>query len=155
VSSAENAAGIEVEIRWAELIAEAYEDGVERLSAAVEAAAKGEDAWEAKISAGLAATLSFLAADPPLARQLVEALAVPRPAGSERERALARLAEALRPLGRDVSEETLRLLAGGLESHVSGRVLAGETRRLPEDHDLLLGFILTPLQAVDPRSSGA
>jgi AcrR family transcriptional regulator len=135
----------------------AYEDGVERLAAAVEVAARDENGWDARLSAGLGAGLDFLAADPPLAHLLlVEALAAARPARLEHERSLVRLAEALRPPaelpgGERVPEETVRLLAGGLASHVSGRVLAGEARRLPQDHDLLLGFLLAPTQAADAR----
>jgi AcrR family transcriptional regulator len=137
--------------------AAAYEDGVERLAAAVETAAEGEGDWRFQVSAGLYAGLEFLAMDPPLAHLLlVESLAAARPARLEHERSLVRLAEALRP-PRDASsaelvpEETLRLLAGGLASHISGCVLAGEVERLPADHDLLLGFLLAPIQAADAR----
>lgn len=138
--------------------AAAYEDGVEWLAATVEAAAEDEAAWEERLSAGLRAGLEFLAADPLLAHLLlVESLAAARPARLEHERSLERLAEALRPpaglAGAElVPEETLRLLAGGLASHVSGRVLAGEAERLAEDHDLLLGFLLAPSQAADARA---
>jgi AcrR family transcriptional regulator len=131
-----------------ECFAAAYKDGVERLAAAVEAAAEGEGAWDARLAAGLRAGLDFLAADPPLAHLLlVEALAAARPARLEHERSLVRLAEALRPPagapgGEVVPEETLRLLAGGLASHLSGRVLAGEAERLGDDHELLLGYLL-------------
>ena len=128
-----------------------YEEGVERLIAAVEAALEGEREWSARVSAGLGAGLDFLAASPPLAHLLlVEALAAARPARLEHERSLVRLARALRPpaTGLDgasgVSEETARLLAGGLASHLSGRVLAGEAERLPESHDLLLQYLLAP-----------
>lgn len=137
--------------------AAAYEDGVERLAAAVEAAAGDASEWSAQVSAGLSAGLGFLAGDPSLAHLLlVESLAAARPARLEHERSLVRLAEALRPpadlTGAElVPEEALRLLAGGLASHVSGRVLAGEAERLPEDHDLLLGFLLAPTQAADAR----
>lgn len=137
--------------------AAAYEDGVERLAATVEIAAGAEGDWSAQVSAGLAAGLEFLAGDPPLAHLLlVESLAAARPARLEHERSLVRLAEALRPPGdltgaELVPEETLRLLAGGLASHVSGRVLAGEAERLTEDHDLLLDFLLAPTQAADAR----
>lgn len=137
--------------------AAAYEDGVERLTAAVEAAALDEREWGARLSAGLGAGLEFLAADPLFAHLLlVEALAAARPARLEHERSLVRLAEALRPPadqpgGEVVPEETLRLLAGGLASHLSGRVLAGEAERLEEDHDLLLQYLLVPSLAADAR----
>ncbi|HET9163566.1 MAG TPA: TetR/AcrR family transcriptional regulator [Solirubrobacterales bacterium] len=137
--------------------AAAYEDGVERLAAAVETAASGKRDWPAALSAGLSAGLEFLAADPPLAHLLlVEALAAARPARLEHERSLVQLAEALRPPGglpgeEVVPEETSRLLAGGLASHVSGRVLAGEAERLPRDQELLLRFLLVSTQAADAR----
>jgi AcrR family transcriptional regulator len=133
--------------------AAAYEDGVERLAAAVEAASQGESDWEARLSAGLRAGLDFLAADPALAHLLlVEALAAGQPARLEHERSLGRLAEALRPPpeppgGERFADESARLLAGGLASHLSGRVLAGEAEGLGEDHDLLLSYLLTPLVA--------
>ncbi len=135
----------------------AYEDGVEQVAAAVEAAASTESGWNGRVSAGLRAGLELLAANPPLAHLLlVESLAAARSARLEHERSLVRLADALRPpaalrSGEVVPEETLRLLAGGLASHVSGRVLAGEAERLPQDHDLLLGFLLAPNQAADAR----
>lgn len=136
--------------------AAAYEDGVERLASCVEVAASAEPRWPIRVSDGLHAGLEFLAADPPLAHLLlVEALAAARPARLAHERSLVRLAEALRPPAElpsgEVPEETLRLLAGGLASHVSRRVLAGEAERLPEDHDLLLGFLLVPGQAAGVR----
>ncbi|HEX4669001.1 MAG TPA: TetR/AcrR family transcriptional regulator [Solirubrobacterales bacterium] len=140
--------------------AAAYGDGVERLVAAAEAAVADESDWAARLSLALSASLAFLAADPPLAHLLlVESLAASRPARIEHERSLARLAEALRPPGADhgsaapVSEETARLLAGGLASHLSGRVLAGEAERLAESHDLLLGYLLAASQAAS-RSAG-
>jgi AcrR family transcriptional regulator len=135
----------------------AYEDGTERLAETVAAATHGEDGWEAQVSVGLRAGLDFLAADPPLAHLLlVEAFAAARPARLEHERSLARLAEALRPPaehagGEVVPEETLRLLAGGLASHLSGRVLAGEAELLGDDHGLLLGYLLAPSLAANAR----
>ncbi len=137
--------------------AAAYEDGVERLAAAVEVAAADERRWAMRLSVGLSAGLDFLAADPALAHLLfVEALAAARPARLEHERSLVRLAEALRPPadppgGEVVPEETLRLLAGGLASHVSGRVLAGGAARLGEDRDLLLQYLLAPFSVANAR----
>jgi AcrR family transcriptional regulator len=137
--------------------AAAYEDGVERLAAAVAVAVGEGVAWDERLGAGLGAGLEFLAADPPLAHLLfVEALAAARPARLEHERSLVRLSEALGPPvdtpgGEVVPEETLRLLAGGLASHVSGRVLAGEAERLAGDRDLLLGYLLAPSVGADAR----
>jgi hypothetical protein len=128
----------------------AHEDGVERLAAAIEVAAQDESEWEARLSAGLRAGLELLAADPPLARLLlVDSLAPSGPNRLQHERSLTRLAEALRPPagapGReDVSPESTRLLAGGLVSYLSGRVLAGEAEKLPDAHDFLLEYLLAP-----------
>jgi len=140
--------------------AAAYDDGIDRLSAAIEVAIEGEREWAARLEAGLDAGLTFLAASPPLAHLLlVESLAASRPARLEHERSLVRLAEALGPPDGElvgvtaVPEETARLLAGGLASHLSGRVLAGEAERLPESHDLLLGYLLTPPHPATARSA--
>ena len=136
--------------------AEAYQDGVERLAGALEEAASTERGWANQVAAGLAAGLAFLAADPALAHLLfVEALAAARPARLEHERSLERLAEVLRPpIGAGdegaVSEETARMLAGGLASHISGRILAGEAERLSDLHDALLQYLLAPSLAA-PR----
>jgi AcrR family transcriptional regulator len=143
--------------------AAAYEDGVERLAAAVQEAAGDERDWANQLSTGLMAGLEFVTADPPLAHLLfVEALAAARPARLEHERSLERLAEALRPPTADsgeVSEETARMLAGGLASHLSGRILAGEAERLPELHGPLLQYLLAPslaaLRTTDERRAAA
>lgn len=129
--------------------AAAYEDGVERLIFAVEVAAEAERDLAGRLSAGLRAGLEFLAVRPLLAHLLlVESLAASRPARLEHERSLEQLAEALRSLSQDISKETARLLAGGLASHLSGRVLAGEAEQLPRDHDLLVQYLLTPFAAI-------
>jgi len=141
----------------------AYEDGVERLAAVVAGVAGGERDWANQLSAGLMAGLEFLAADPPLAHLLfVEALAAARPARLEHERSLDRLADVLRPPvidGNEFSEETARMLAGGVASHLSGRILAGEAERLPELHDPLLQYLLAPslaaLRTTDERRAAA
>ena len=106
------------------------------------------------LSAGLRAGLEFLAADPPLAHLLlVESLAAARPARLEHERSLVAPCRSAAPAcrapsgGEVVPEETVRLLAGGLASHLSGRVLAGEAERLAEDHDLLLQYLLAPIRS--------
>jgi AcrR family transcriptional regulator len=139
--------------------AAAYGDGVERLVDVVEMAIEGERDWATCLSVGLSAGLDHLAASPPLAHLLlVESLAASRPARLEHERSLARLAQALRPpRGADVaavSEETARLLAGGLASLLSSRVLAGEAECLPESHELLLRYLLAPLLTAASGDAG-
>ncbi len=125
--------------------AAAYEDGVERLVTAVRAAVQGEHGFADRVSTGLRAGLELLSAGPPLAHLLlVESMAAARPARLEHERSLSRLAGVLSP---PATEETARLLADGLASHLSGRVLAGEAERLPEAHDLLLRYLLAPHEA--------
>jgi AcrR family transcriptional regulator len=142
--------------------AAAYEDGIERLAGVVGEAAHDERGWANRLSAGLSAGLSFLAADPPMAHLLfVESLAAARPARLEHERSLERLAEVLRSPTADgeVSEETARILAGGLASHLSGRILSGDAERLPELHDSLLQYLLAPslaaLRTADERRAAA
>lgn len=125
----------------------AYEDGVERISAAIEDAVQAAEEWEDRVSVGLRAGLEFLAANPALANLLlIESLAAARPARLEHERTLVQLAEALRlpPGGEALPEESARLLAGGLASHLAGQVLAGKAQQLPKLHDLLLGYLLAP-----------
>jgi len=144
--------------------AAAYEDGVERLAETVEEGARGERGWTNRLSAGLRVGLEFLAANPPLAHLLlVESLAAARPARLEHERSLERLAEVLCPpagAGQGaIPEETARMLAGGLASHLSGRVLAGKAEQLPELHDSLLQYLLAPslaaLRTTDERRAAA
>jgi AcrR family transcriptional regulator len=144
--------------------ADAYEDGVRGLTAAVEEAVREERGWANQVSAGLRAGLTFLASNPLLAHLLfVESLAAARPARLEHERSLDRLAEVLRPPAVDgraaVPKETARILAGGLASHLSGRILAGEAERLPELHGPLLQYLLAPslaaLRTTDERRAAA
>jgi hypothetical protein len=122
---------------------------VERLVVAIETAVRDAgDGWEARLSEGLKGGLELLADDPALARRL---LVEPLEAGDEvrlaHERSIGRLAEALRPPAeltgnQQLSDELLRLQAHGLVSYLSGRVLAGETEKLPEAHGALLEYLL-------------
>jgi hypothetical protein len=139
---------------------------VERLAVVVGETAREERGWANQVSAGLMAGLEFLSADPPLAHLLfVESLAAARPARLEHERSLERLAEVLLPppasngARQAVSQETARILAGGLASHLSGRILAGEAERLRELHGPLLRYLLVPslaaLRTTDERRAAA
>jgi AcrR family transcriptional regulator len=135
-----------------------YDAGVERLAFAVKAASEGEREWESRLAAGLRAGLDFLAANPALARLLlVDSLAPGGPVRLEHERTLERLADALRPppeFAVAAPEETARLLAGGLASYLSGRLLSDGAARLPESYDVLLGYLLAPVVVrATPRST--
>jgi AcrR family transcriptional regulator len=139
--------------------AAAYADGVERLAATV-AAAGEEGEGAVRLSAGLRAGLEFLAADPPLAHLLlVESLAAARPARLEHERTLARLARTIQiAAGSEPSEQTALLLAGGLSSYLSGRILAGGAERLAEAHDTLLDYLVAaslPAAGADERRTAS
>lgn len=143
--------------------AAAYEDGMEHLVAAVELAVDGVEGRDARLSAGLRAALDLLAANPALAHLLlVESLATAGPARLEHERGLSQVAALLRPPpsgpggGAAISEGTARLLAAGLASHLSGRVLAGESETLGDSHELLLSYLLAalrPAAAVERRAA--
>jgi hypothetical protein len=128
--------------------AAAYAKGTARLARVVEAAAAAGAGWQARLSTGLRAGLQLLAADPALAKVvLVDALAARGDDRRAHERSLADLAEALRPpveltAGEPISDEILRLQAGGLVSYLSGRVLAGEAEALPDDAHALLEYLL-------------
>jgi len=134
--------------------AAAYAEGVERLAGAVATAVDEAGDPADTLDAGLDAGLELLAAEPALAHLLlVESLAAARPARIEHERTLGRLANALRQASRGsagedaLPPETARLLAGGLASHLSGRILAGEAADLPASRDLLLGYLRAALPA--------
>ncbi|HEU4393782.1 MAG TPA: hypothetical protein VFR04_09145 [Solirubrobacterales bacterium] len=126
-----------------------FEDGVERLATVIEGAIAGCSDTASRLSAGLHGGLECLAADPELAHRLLVApfLAAP-PARLEYEHQQERLAQVLGaalagpddspPLAAGMAE----LLAAGVLSHLSGRVLAGEAGGLVESHELLLEFLL-------------
>jgi len=142
--------------------AAACEDGTEHLVAVVELAADGVEGRDARLSAGLRAALDFLAARPALAHLLLVEPFAAGPARLEHERGLSQVAALLRPPpsgpegGAAISEETARLLAGGLASHLSGRVLAGEAEALGDSHELLLSYLLAalrPAAAVERRAA--
>lgn len=131
--------------------ASAFTDGMEQLAATVEAAIAGEHEGFARLSAGLRAALDFLAAKPAVAELLlVDSLRAGFRGRPEYERALERLAAVLHaaqaavPGTPTLGPENALMLAGGIVSHLGGRVLGGEVERLPESQELLLRFVLGP-----------
>lgn len=133
-------------------------NGVRRVETHVAAADASDDN---QLAVTLASGLELLAADPALARLLlVESSVAEGQLRLEHERSLARLAEALRQVpaagGRAPSPEMARSLAGGLVSHLSGRVLAGEAEELLDSLDLLLDYLRAPssMDATAPIAVG-
>lgn len=121
------------------------------MGAAVKAGSEEEGRCETRLSSGLRAGLEFLAADPELAHLLlVDSLAAARPVRLEHERVMTELAEALNPLvselrgGELLHGEAALMLAGGLVSYLSGRVLAGEAKDLADAHGFLLEYLRAP-----------
>ena len=133
----------------------AYDDGVDRLEAAIGKALRPGPAWSLRLAAGLRAGLDVLGADPSLARLLlVEPPTGPRPVRLRHEHSLMRLGLALRhpheasDAAGPASERAARLLAGGLAAHLSDRVFAdGQLGCIAELHETLLGYVLASAEA--------
>ncbi|MEA2493770.1 MAG: hypothetical protein QOJ29_1681 [Thermoleophilaceae bacterium] len=108
----------------------------------------GPDAsWRERLSAGLAAYLERLAAQPTSARVLnVDVLGAGPRALELRERVLDRFAEQYRGLG---EKELQRALVGGIAEMVQARLLAGEAELLPELLPTLERFALAVVGAGD------
>ncbi len=122
----------------------------EALRRVVDAAVKF-DSWPARVRAGLAAFLHYVASEPALARTcIVESLSA-GPAAIERyERSLQAFVPLFR-LGRKVSPHGAKLpgtleeaVVGGIFWVVYQRIVAGETERIEELLPELVEFSLTP-----------
>ena len=131
----------------------AYDTVMKELRELVSEAFEGEDDWAHAVKAGLAAMLSFLTAQPNLARLcMVEAL-VAGPVVVERHDAAI---ESLIPYfkaGREgrskevlarLSPTTEEALVGGMVSLISRRIFAGRTDELEALLPDLVEFALTP-----------
>lgn len=116
-----------------------------------EAAIGGEEDWAERVRLALAALLSFVAAEPELARLV---FVEPQLAGGEiaaRQReGLASFAPVLRggrpprPEGRPVPEHVDEAVLGGIASLLASRINAGETTDVEGLLPELLEFALTP-----------
>jgi AcrR family transcriptional regulator len=136
-----------------ECFVKAYDTVMEQLRERVSEAYQGEEDWPHSIKAGIAAMLSFLAAEPHLARLcMVEAL-VAGPVVVERYDAAI---QSLVPYFREgrkgrprevldrLSPATEEALVGGMVSLVSRRIFAGRTDDLEDLLPDLVEFALTP-----------
>ena len=131
----------------------AYDTVMSELRERVGSAFDAEDDWPHAVRAGIAAMLSFLAAEPSLARLcMVEAL-VAGPVVVERYDAAIRSFVPYFQSGRQgrspevlarLSPTTEEALVGGMMSLISRRIIAGKTAELEELLPDLVEFTLTP-----------
>jgi AcrR family transcriptional regulator/DNA-binding MarR family transcriptional regulator len=134
------------------------EEVVERLEGELRAAGLEGLLWRERVRGGLWAILSFLDAEPVLARVcVVHALYGSKRAMVCRERILARLAGVLDegrgegPRGGECTLVTAEGLVGGAFGVVYARLRSGETRPLTELLNELMGMIA--LQYLGPRAA--
>jgi AcrR family transcriptional regulator len=136
----------------------AVETAVDRV---VEAAGKLES-WPARVNAGLAAFLRYVASEPALARTcMVEALSA-GPASVERYEQSLQMFVPLFRIGRTVSRngdslpDTLEeTVIGGIFWVIYQRIMAGETERIVELLPELVEFALTPYLGAEAAKRSA
>jgi AcrR family transcriptional regulator len=136
----------------------AFDTVTEQLRERVDEAFKSEDEWPAATRAGIEAMLSFLAAEPNLARlAMVEAL-VAGPIVVERYDAAVQTLLPYVAAGREgrpkkvldrLSGSTEEALVGGMVSLVSRRIVAGQTEELESLLPDLTEFTLAPYVGSD------
>jgi AcrR family transcriptional regulator len=131
----------------------AYDSAIARIRGEVEDSCRrhAADGWPPRVRDSLAALLSTLAADPPLASiSLVEGLRVGPAVYARYQEALASFVVALRegaPAaagGGEVPHATDEAIVGGIAALLGRRVLAGETAELRGLLPQVLEFALTP-----------
>jgi hypothetical protein len=137
-----------------ERIPQAFNEGLERLSAAVLQAARCEELWLERIRAGLLALLGFLDQEPQWAGLLV--LEAPL-AGVAVRQCTKRVQEALGEVLNEARAEVIvgcelmpssaliaELLVGGVHSVIRSQMLKGQGRALVQLAPSLMSFIVEP-----------
>jgi AcrR family transcriptional regulator len=141
----------------------AYDAVVARIDRVVLEATVTETEWPRQVAAAITALLSFLASHPDMARLcLVEAAAVGEGSVERREQDAARF-DALIAIGRSrlgeeheqPEEGAEEALFGGLTTHLTRRVIAGEAERLDRDAPDLIEFVLAPFVGADEAHATA
>jgi hypothetical protein len=121
-----------------------------------------EDAWPAKVAAGVRAGLRLAAAEPAAAQALTnDALAGGTDGIARHERLLEYLGEQLQrgreegPGGEHLPDSTERAVAGGVVMLVAQRLDQGKAKELPALAPEAIQFVLTPyLGAAEARRVG-
>lgn len=115
-------------------------------------AAAGEvDSWQARVDAGLAAFLDYVASEPALARAcIVEALSAGPASVARYEESLQkfiplfRLGRTVSPHGDDLPETLEETIIGGIFWIIYQRIINGETEQIERLRPELAEFALTP-----------
>jgi AcrR family transcriptional regulator len=122
----------------------------EALRRVVEAAAK-VDSWQARVDAGLAAFLNYVASEPALARTcIVEALSAGPAALARYEESLQsfiplfRIGRKVSPHGPDLPQTLEETIIGGVFWIIYQRIIGGETEQIEQLLPELVEFALTP-----------
>jgi AcrR family transcriptional regulator len=136
----------------------AYDAELDAAIAEIQRAYEAEGEWAARVRAGLAATLAWLAAHPAAARVLLIEVAAAGPGAKRRYRtALQRLTPFLEDgydaseLGPRLSPHTARMAIGSAAALVVDELVAGRGERLPELLPELVFSALVPF--VGPREA--
>jgi AcrR family transcriptional regulator len=129
----------------------ASEFAAEEAMRLVKEAAKEVDSWPARVDAGLAAFLYYVASEPALARTcVVEALSAGPPAVERYEQSiqefvpLLRLGRKASPHGKDLPETLEETIVGGIFWIVYQRIVTGEAEGIEALRPELVEFALTP-----------
>jgi hypothetical protein len=140
-----------------------FESAFGRLQVAILEACAQEEAWSAKVAAGVRVGFELAASDPAGAQVLInEALASGREGLERHERLIAYLEDRLlpgraeRPDGKSLPAVTERAMAGGVVALVAQRIDQGREGELAALAPEAIQFILTPyLGAGEARRLGA
>jgi AcrR family transcriptional regulator len=140
----------------------AQEDAVDEALGRVRDAAAEHESWPARVNAGLAAFLAYVASDPPLARAcMVDALSA-GPASVQRYDEslqsflpLFRIGRTVSPRGSKLPATLEELIAGGIFWIIYQDIIAGETERIERRLPELVEFALTPYLGADAAKRAA
>jgi AcrR family transcriptional regulator len=129
----------------------AQDHAVEETLRRVLEAAAAVDSWPARVDAGLAAFLGYVASDPALARTcIVEALSAGPAAVARYEESLQafiplfRVGRTISPHGEDLPDTLEETIIGGVFWIVYQRIILGEAEQIEQLRPELVEFSLTP-----------
>jgi AcrR family transcriptional regulator len=140
----------------------AYEFAVEEAMRRVLEAGSEAESWPARVNAGLAAFLAYVASEPALARTcIVESLAAGPAAVERREHSiqefmpLFRLGRKVSPQGEELPPTLEETIVGGLFWILYQRIVSGQIEEIEELRSELVEFALRPYIGADAAKRSA